>query len=133
MNIPVDVRKWLPGDAVFDGSLFVPIIFPKAPTTSASPLLDPRTGKPAVRFGIAGRDPDDWYSEGQIRVTKTAECAIATAWPAGLHVSKFSTAWDMMVWEGIGSSRAVCMCFSSAPRSDCGGGKSVAINRVTLQ
>ena len=33
-------------------------------------MLDPRTAKPAVRFGIAGRDADGWYSEGQIRVTK---------------------------------------------------------------
>jgi hypothetical protein len=32
-------------------------------------MLDPRSGKPAVRFAIAGRDPDGWYSEGQIRVT----------------------------------------------------------------
>ena len=23
-NVPVDVRKWLPGDAVFDGPLYVP-------------------------------------------------------------------------------------------------------------
>ena len=24
INVPVDVRKWLPGDAVFDGNLYVP-------------------------------------------------------------------------------------------------------------
>jgi hypothetical protein len=33
-------------------------------------MLDPRSGKPAVRFAIAGRDADGWYSEGQIQVSK---------------------------------------------------------------
>jgi hypothetical protein len=69
MNVPVDLRKWLPGDAVFDGSLFVP----DTPTgrhlrLRALPcsILGQQT---AVRFAIAGRDPDGFYSQGQIRVT----------------------------------------------------------------
>ncbi|HMC74477.1 MAG TPA: DUF4832 domain-containing protein, partial [Terriglobales bacterium] len=69
INIPVDVRKWLPGDAVFDGSLFVPDTLPEGTYDFRVAMLDPRGGKPAVRFAIAGRDPDGWYSEGQIRVT----------------------------------------------------------------
>ena len=31
-------------------------------------MLDPGTGRAAVRFAISARDPDGWYSEGQIRV-----------------------------------------------------------------
>ena len=69
INIPVDVRKWLPGDAVFDGSLFVPETLPEGTYDFRVGMLDARTSKPAVRFGIAGRDADGWYSEGQIRVT----------------------------------------------------------------
>ncbi len=69
INVPVDVTKWLPGDAVFDGSLFVPYDLPDDTYDFRVAMLDPRTNKPAVRFAIEGRDPDGWYSEGQIRVT----------------------------------------------------------------
>ena len=69
MNVPVDLRKWLPGDAVFDGSLFVPDTLPEGTYDFRVTMLDPRTSKPAVRFAIAGRDPDGWYSQGQIHVT----------------------------------------------------------------
>jgi hypothetical protein len=68
ITVPVDVRKWLPGDAVFDGSLFIPESLPEGTYDFRVAMLDPRTGKPAVRFGIAGRDSDGWYSEGHIRV-----------------------------------------------------------------
>jgi len=69
INVPVDVRKWLPGDAVFDGSLYVPETLPEGTYDFRVAMLDPRSGKPAVRFAIAGRDADGWYGEGQIRVT----------------------------------------------------------------
>jgi hypothetical protein len=68
INLPVDVRKWLPGDAVFDGSLFVPDPLPEGTYDFRVAMLDPRSGKPVVRFGIAARDPDGWYTEGQIRI-----------------------------------------------------------------
>jgi hypothetical protein len=68
INVPVDVRKWLPGDAVFDGDLYVPENLPEGPYDFRVGMLDPRSGRPAVRFAIAGRDSDGWYSEGKIRV-----------------------------------------------------------------
>jgi hypothetical protein len=68
LNIPVDVRRWLPGDAVFDGSLYVPENLPDGTYDFRVGMLDPRSGRPAVRFAIAGRDSDGWYSEGQIHV-----------------------------------------------------------------
>ncbi len=69
IKVPVDVRKWLPGDAVFDGSLFVPDTLPEGTYDLRVAMLDPRTSKPAVRFAIAGRDNDGWYKQGQIHVT----------------------------------------------------------------
>ncbi|MBV8894041.1 MAG: DUF4832 domain-containing protein [Acidobacteria bacterium] len=69
INLPVDVRKWLPGDAVFDGSVYVPETLSVGVYTLRVAMLDPRSGKPAVRFAITGRDSDGWYNEGQIRVT----------------------------------------------------------------
>jgi hypothetical protein len=70
INVPVDVREWLPGDAVFDGSLYVPDTLPEGFYDVGVAMLDPRSGKPVVRFAIAGRDADGWYSEGQIQVSK---------------------------------------------------------------
>jgi hypothetical protein len=70
MNVPVDVRKWLPGDAVYDGSLYVPENLADGVYDFRVAMLDPRTGSPVVRFAIAGRDEDGWYSEGQIKVEK---------------------------------------------------------------
>lgn len=69
IDIPVDVRKWLPGDAVFDGTLFVPENLKEGTYDFRVAMLDPRSRKPAVRFAIAGRETDGWYSEGQIHVT----------------------------------------------------------------
>ena len=69
INVPADVREWLPGDAVYDGSLYVPDTLPEGTYDFRVAMLDPRSGKPAIRFAIAGRDPDGWYTEGQIRVS----------------------------------------------------------------
>jgi hypothetical protein len=68
INIPVDVRKWLPGDAVFDGSLYVPENLKEGTYEFRVAMLDPGSRQPAVRLAIAGRDADGWYSEGRIQV-----------------------------------------------------------------
>lgn len=68
INVPVDVRKWLPGDAVFDGSVYVPENLKEGTYDFRVAMLDDRTRKPAVRFAITGGDADGWYNEGQIRV-----------------------------------------------------------------
>jgi hypothetical protein len=31
-------------------------------------MLDPRTGKPAIRFAVEGRQEDGWYAMGSLRV-----------------------------------------------------------------
>ena len=67
-NVPVDVRKWLPGDAVFDGPLYVPADLEPGKYSVRVALLDPWTGKPAIQFAIEGRQPDGWYQLGEIAV-----------------------------------------------------------------
>lgn len=69
INVPVDVRKWLPGDAVFDGSLYVPETLPEGTYDFRVAMLDPRTLKPAIRFAIANRESDGWYNEGQVHIS----------------------------------------------------------------
>jgi hypothetical protein len=72
ITVPVDVRKWLPGDAVFDDDLIVPDSLPEGTYDFRVAMLDPRTNKPAIRLAIAGRDDDGWYTEGKIQITSSA-------------------------------------------------------------
>src|SRR5690348_6319881 len=64
----VDVRKWLPGDAVFEGTLFVPQTLKPGQYHFRVGLLDPYTGLPAIKLAIEGRQPDGWYDLGTIEV-----------------------------------------------------------------
>jgi hypothetical protein len=66
LRVPVDVRKWLPGDAVFDGTLYVPETLKPGTYRFRVGMLDPRTEQPAIRFAIQGRAPDGWYDLGSI-------------------------------------------------------------------
>jgi hypothetical protein len=66
--IPVDVRKWLPGDAVYDGTVFIPAELESGPYEVRIAMLDPRTKKPAIRFANEGRLEDGWYAMGSLNV-----------------------------------------------------------------
>ncbi len=68
MSLPKDVRRWLPGDAVFDGTFYVPAELKPGTYRFRVALLDPRTGQPAVRLAIEGRQADGWYDLGSIEV-----------------------------------------------------------------
>ncbi|MHB8655642.1 MAG: DUF4832 domain-containing protein [Terriglobia bacterium] len=68
IKLPSDVRAWLPGDAVFDGTVYVPADLKTGTYRFRVALLDPLTGKPAIRLAIAGREPDGWYDLGSIAV-----------------------------------------------------------------
>jgi hypothetical protein len=66
-----DIRKWLPGDTVFDGPLFVPEDLAPGDYRLSVALLDTDTLKPAIRLAIEGRDPDGWYGLGTVHVTQS--------------------------------------------------------------
>jgi len=66
--VPVDIRKWLPGDAVYDGTLYLPENLAEGDYDVRVAMLDPRTGKPAIRFAMEGRQEDGWYAMGSLRV-----------------------------------------------------------------
>ncbi len=68
IQIPVDIRKWLPGDAVFDGTLYVPENLPDGNYEVRIAILDPRTGQPAIRLAVEGRQTDGWYAMGSLTV-----------------------------------------------------------------
>jgi hypothetical protein len=67
VDIPADVRKWLPGDAVVEEDIDVPRLKAGAYRLRVA-LLDPRTRQPAIRLGIEGRGQDGWYDLGSISV-----------------------------------------------------------------
>ena len=66
-----DIRGWLPGDNLYDGVVFVPPDMPHGEYALDLALLDPFTGKPAIRLAIAGRREDGWYELGRIQVVPT--------------------------------------------------------------
>ncbi len=68
IRVPADVRKWLPGDAVVDDSLYIPDNLAPGTYTFRVAMLDPQTQLPAIRFGIQGRQADGWYDMGTIVV-----------------------------------------------------------------
>jgi hypothetical protein len=63
-----DIRTWLPGDNLYDGSVTVPPDVPPADYELQIGLIDAASGAPRVRLAIAGRQPDGWYSLGKIKV-----------------------------------------------------------------
>ena len=65
-RVPVDLRKWLPGDAVFDGNLHVDDQLKPGQYKVRIGILSPRTGKPAIRLAIEGLEADGWYDLGEI-------------------------------------------------------------------
>ena len=68
IRTPADVRTWLPGDAVFEDTLFVPQTLKPGEYHFRVGLLDPRTGGPAIKLAIEGRQPDGWYDLGTIQI-----------------------------------------------------------------
>ena len=67
VELPPDVRKWLPGDALVEDPVAVPRL-PAGKYRLQTALLDSRTRRPAIALGIAGRGSDGWYDLGDISV-----------------------------------------------------------------
>jgi hypothetical protein len=66
--LPVDVRRWLPGDAVYEDNFYVDAALKPGRYRLRVALLDPRSGAPAVRFAMEGLQPDGWYNVSEMEV-----------------------------------------------------------------
>ena len=64
----VDARQWLPGDAVFDATLYVPDTLKAGKYRLRVGILDPRTRQPAIQLAIEGKQSDGWYDLGEIQI-----------------------------------------------------------------
>ncbi|AUX25651.1 uncharacterized protein SOCEGT47_062000 [Sorangium cellulosum] len=68
VELPLDVRTLLPGDATWEGEVRSPAGLAPGTYALRLALVDPRTRAPAIRLAIEGREPDGWYRLGTIEV-----------------------------------------------------------------
>ena len=68
IKLPVDVRKWLPGDSVYDGSFYVPETLKPGAYRLRIALLDPQTGQPVIKLANEGLQSDGWYDFAGLEV-----------------------------------------------------------------
>ncbi len=65
-----DIRKWLPGDNVYDNAVFIPLDMKPGIYELQIGIIDPGSGKPIIQLAIEGRDKDGWYSLGKTKIIR---------------------------------------------------------------
>lgn len=68
LPVAVDLKDWLPGDAIYEGTLFVPYDLAPGSYRLRVAMLDPATREPAIHLAFEGRQSDGWYDLGEIKV-----------------------------------------------------------------
>jgi hypothetical protein len=70
--LPTDaiVKEWMPGDIVYDNSVFIPHELPAGDYQVQVALVDRWNFEPRVNLAIEGKDNDGWYQLGQIKITE---------------------------------------------------------------
>jgi len=63
-----DVRKWLPGDIVYDENIFIPNDFPVGDCDVQVAIVDKIKHEPRVNLAIEGKQPDGWYQLGKLTI-----------------------------------------------------------------
>lgn len=65
-----DIKKWFPGDIVYDDRLFLPGEFPEGEYDFQIAIVAPDSHKPKIKLAIEGIRDDGWYQLGKITVKK---------------------------------------------------------------
>ncbi len=68
MITEADIRKWLPGDVVYDDAVYIPPGTPEGTYDLQIAIVDRTSHQPKVKLAIEGITPDGWYRLGKIRV-----------------------------------------------------------------
>jgi len=63
-----EIREWLPGDNLYDNSIFIPKNFTPGYYTVQIGIVDPLSGKPKIQLAIEGKDDDGCYGLGKIKI-----------------------------------------------------------------
>jgi hypothetical protein len=64
----VDLKKWLPGDIVFDDAIYIPANLPVGTYDVQIALVDRQKHIPRINLAIEGKLKDGWYQLGKIKV-----------------------------------------------------------------
>lgn len=65
-----DIRKWLPGDNVYDNFVFVPMNMKPGAYNLEIGIVDPISHLPKIKLAIEGQDTEGWYRMGKIEIVK---------------------------------------------------------------
>ena len=65
-----DILTWLPGDVIYDDTVFLPPDMPEGTYDLDLALVCPVSHQPKVKLAIGGVKDDGWYSMGKISVKK---------------------------------------------------------------
>ncbi len=63
-----DITSWLPGDNLYDNSIFLPSDMPKGKYQLQIGIVDRQHHQPKVKLAIEGKTPDGWYALGEIDI-----------------------------------------------------------------
>jgi hypothetical protein len=63
-----DIREWLPGDNIYDNSVFIPENFAPGDYAVQVGIVDPLSGQPKIQLAIEGKDESGWYALGKIKI-----------------------------------------------------------------
>jgi len=63
-----NIREWMPGDNLYDNSVFIPGNFSPGNYNVQIGIVDPSTGKPKISLAIEGKDTEGWYDLGKIKI-----------------------------------------------------------------
>ena len=63
-----DITSWLPGDNVYDDSVFIPMDMPAGEYDLQIGIVDRQTHEPKVNLAIEGRNAEGWYNVGKMRI-----------------------------------------------------------------
>jgi len=68
--LPTDanIKEWLPGDIIYDNSVFIPSNIPAGIYDVQVSIVDCWNFEPRVKLAIEGRGDDGWYQLGRIKI-----------------------------------------------------------------
>lgn len=65
-----DITEWLPGDNIYNNSIYIPFEMPVDDYELQVGIVDRQTHEPTVNLAIEGRDAEGWYDVGKINIVK---------------------------------------------------------------
>lgn len=66
-----DIRTWMPGDSLYNDSVFIPADLPAGTYHLSLAIVDPQSHEPAIKLAIQDVGSDGWYQIGDLTVRQT--------------------------------------------------------------